>query len=125
MPDEQRLEYPVFDELAVWEPSGYSTFRVTIHADEAAKESLTQHCEVNNIGIEDWSTLRTLCPVCSRGKPGPHKCIAHDVANRERRYGFAAISREALMRVLEQWSLERSDVAFDEPRLALLAPTKS
>lgn|SRR5580704_8037290 len=61
------LEYPVFDELAVLEPSGYSTFRVTIHADEAAKESLTQHCEVNNIGIEDWSTLRNLCPYAAEG----------------------------------------------------------
>ena len=114
--------YPVFDELAVWRESSHSTFRVTIQfSEETAEESLSELCRANDIGLEDWSTVRILCAECSRGNPGAHECAQQPDSIDGKSYGFAATSREALVDILRRWKAEQADAAFSEPQLALLA----
>jgi hypothetical protein len=115
-------EHPVFNELEIWKASGYSTFRSSILApDDAVKQRLVLLCQGNDIGIDDWSAMRILCSTCSRGSPGPHNCVEHDLDEGARRIGFGAIDRGHLLTILEQWSSEGSGRSYDEPTLELLA----
>jgi hypothetical protein len=113
-------EYPVFDELEVWRVSKHSTFEVDLVApNETAFASLVAKCQEEQLGVEDWSTIRTLCEACSRGIPGEHHCTK--VRNGEKRYGFAAPSEAALQRVLAEWSELEDGAYVSEIRLALSA----
>jgi hypothetical protein len=72
-------EYPVFDELAVWKPSSYSTFQSALSMEDSdAERHLIEVCDENDIGLEDWSTVRIICAACSRGTPGEHHCSASE-----------------------------------------------
>jgi hypothetical protein len=119
-------EYPVFNELEIWQPSGYSTFRSSVLLpDEDAERRLVSLCHERDIGIDDWSAMRILCSTCSLGSPGPHDCAEHDLDDGARRVGFAAIDRSHLLSVLDQWSSEDGARSFEEPALELLASVPS
>jgi len=97
------VEYPVFDELGLWRASSHSTFAVelTVPNDDGL-QSLIEKCRVNDIGVEDWRTVRILCAQCSRGNPGEHDCTSRPTNGS--RFGFGAKSKPELLRVLTDWA---------------------
>jgi hypothetical protein len=103
-------EYPVFDELGLWRMSSHSTFGVDIVAStDSAVQSLIEKCAANDIGVEDWRTMRILCAQCSRGNPGEHNCTSRP--SNESRFGFGAHSESKLRQVLEEWAADMEDGA--------------
>jgi tetratricopeptide (TPR) repeat protein len=115
-------EYPVFNELAVWEESTYSTFQSWLSIEDADDEQqLTDACDQNDIGFEDWSTVRIICAACSRGNPELHHCNESAVGEGLKNYGFGTTSRELLIQVLGEWTRQDAGRSFSEPRLMLLA----
>jgi hypothetical protein len=97
-------EFPVFDELEIWKVSEYSTFRVKLQVpDKLAENRLAQLCDLRQLGIEDWSTIRFICAECSRGNPRPHDCTTKPLEDGARVFGFGAKKREDLEQVLEEW----------------------
>ena len=116
------FEYPVFNELDLWHASAYSTFQVGLTmSDSEAQSRIVELCDENNIGVEDWGTVRIICAECSRGNPGRDGCHADEVAEGARKYGFAAIDRQMLLHLLRTWAAEAEDRSFSEPHLVLLA----
>ena len=98
------VQVPVFDELAVWRPSEYSTLRVRLRVpNDEAERQLVQICAASGIGVEDWSTLRVICAECSRGSPGPHDCKARHSEDGTRNFGLAAKDYEDAVRTLREW----------------------
>ena len=116
-------EYPVFNELAIWEKSAYSTFEVklTIPSDEDL-ERLVDLCHEAQLGIEDWSTVRIVCAECSRGNLTEHEC-ANSRSPELRRFAFAAKERDTLTTLLHQWAEVTSGGSFSGPELVLSAAT--
>lgn len=115
-------EYPVFDELDVWQPSMYSTFQSSLSMDDSdAEQHLIQLCDINDIGFEDWGTLRILCATCSQGSPEPHHCPVSTEDNGLNNYGFGSTSREILVEVLNAWAGGVDGRSFSDPHLVLLA----
>lgn len=95
-------EYPVFNELGLWQRSSYSTFEAAVVIPgTAAFESLEELCKQQDVAVENWATIRILCAACSRGNPGEHAC-AQD-GDQERRIGFATKSEAALRQTLQTW----------------------
>lgn len=116
--DEHGYQVPVFDELALWHASEYSTFGVWLHAvDPAAEGQLIDLSHENKIGIEDWSTVRMLCAECSRGNPGPHECADKPHEDGTRRFGFGAKSKEDLIRILRMWVDSNPACEYKDPEL--------
>jgi hypothetical protein len=115
-------EYPVFNELSVWQPSLYSTFQSWLSLEDAdAEQHLIHVCDENDIGFEDWSTVRNICATCSRGSLEPHHCYASEAGDGAKNYGFGATTRESLVRVLSLWADEVAGRSFSDPHLVLLA----
>jgi tetratricopeptide (TPR) repeat protein len=115
-------EYPVFDELAIWKRSNYSTFQSAVALENAdAERQLINMCNQNDIGIENWSSVRVICAACSRGSPEQHHCSANEIQQAEKNYGFAATSREFLIQVLSSWAQTGTGREFSDPHLVLLA----
>lgn len=113
-------EYPVFNELGVWEKSQYSTFEATlIIPTQEAMDSLERLCGERDMQVENWGTVRVLCAVCSRGNPGEHSC-AED-AGREERIGFASTSETALKKVLAEWTEVQDGAKLMTLEIALTA----
>lgn len=99
----QGQEYPVFNELALWQESTFGTFRVEVGAN-ADTEKLIAICHDRGLGAEDWTTMRWLCERCSLGNPGPHQCTAQDHApNGQRQWAVAARSETELLEALAAW----------------------
>jgi hypothetical protein len=120
--DEHGREVPVFDELSIWEVSEYSTFRANLQIpDEPAEESLINVCRTQQLGVEDWTTIRFVCAKCSRGNPGPHECDAKPLEDGSRRFGFGARKREDLSRVLQEWASGNAGADFGTLELLLSA----
>jgi tetratricopeptide (TPR) repeat protein len=114
-------EYPVFNELALWKASSYSTFQVTVLApSHEAADRLMSLCMERDFGCEDWGTIRRLCKQCSLGNPEPHACIAAE-EQQGRLYGFGASSREALVDLLEKWAKSAPGLSFENVELRLMA----
>ena len=100
-------EFPVFDELMLWKSSAYSTFQVNLEfPSEAALDRLMEICHARELGMEDWSTVRTLCNQCSRGNPGPHDCQQSDKDRGCVAFGFAARIEIELTHALHDWSAQ-------------------
>jgi len=97
-------EFPVFDELEIWKVSEYSTFRVKLQVpDELAENRLAELCDLRQLGIEDWSTIRFICAECSRGNPKTHECQSKPLEDGARVFGFGAKKKEDPEHVLEEW----------------------
>ena len=113
-------EYPVFNELAIWKHSPYSTFSVAISgATESARESLDRLCEANDIAFEDWGTVRNLCKACSLGNAGEHACSNTETNEGTSHFGFASKSLFGLQTTLREWCEIEPDVVVGEISLAL------
>ena len=109
-------EYPVFNELEIWKRSRYSTFEVDLVVpDEAAETRLIELCEQNDLGAEDWSSIRIICAACSRGNPGPHECTATE-ENHCASYAFAARDEKEIVAILGQWRSQVAGAEFDNVR---------
>ena len=68
----QGREIPVFDELALLQPSTYKTFRAFLRVQTYADfEELGQMSLKIDIGVDDWNMLRYICQDCSEGSPEP------------------------------------------------------
>ncbi len=74
---------PVFDAIELLRPSADLNFEVELRApDREALDTLFYQASDENMGLEDWGTVRCLCAACSRGSPGPSQ---HDgVLNSDR-----------------------------------------
>lgn len=119
-------EVSVFDELALFSPSEYSTFQVNLNVpDEKAEKALVDLCNDHHLGVEDWSTVRMLCAECSRGNPGPHECEARDAELGRVAFAFAAKDKKELAAVLEQWRSVSPGAGYGEIELLLAAPRVS
>ncbi|MBI5651360.1 MAG: tetratricopeptide repeat protein [Chloroflexi bacterium] len=94
---------PVFDELELLEPSKFSTFQVAVTADSLDDiHALIELAFQQNMGAEDWSTIRPLCKECSEGTPHEHPEDQFQ-PQAERRIGIAAMSEMELDEILESW----------------------
>jgi len=111
-------EFPVFDELAVWRRSEFSTYRIEVEgASEESRASLARICEENEVPFEDWGTVRILCEACSRGNPGVHECSNAAEPSGPARFGFAAKGLERLRKALTEWREVAPEVRFGEAEL--------
>ena len=61
------VEYPVFDELAVWSPSEVPRWTVTVAADPDAHEEMAQLFAQHGCAAEPSSSMKTICECCSKG----------------------------------------------------------
>lgn len=119
--DQNGTEVPVFDELEIFEPSRYSTYRANLSIpDASAEEELARVCETAGVGLEDWSTIRILCEQCSKGSPGPHTCDAGG-SQAQRRFAFAAESEEVVHAALKRWSAASGGAILSDVDIALQA----
>ena len=88
-------EVSVFDELALLQASRYATWRVVIHAaDAAAMTAFVAGFDDTDTCVEDWTeSIVPLCKDCSLGRPHDHHERERDLGWRpERRLGVAAKS---------------------------------
>jgi hypothetical protein len=115
-------EYPVFNELAVWQPSSYSTFQSWLSTEDAeAEDHLIEACDESDIGFENWSTVRLICAACSRGSLEPHECCAREPEESAMNYGFGATTRESLIGVLNSWANRVDGRSYSDPHLVQLS----
>ena len=113
-------EFPVFDELGIWQASEYSTFAtaLTLPNDESERE-LVRVCTESGIGVEDWSSIRIICAECSRGNPGPHDCKQRQAEDGTRRFGLAAANYEQATRTLQHWMAISEGAGFRDLHIVL------
>jgi hypothetical protein len=95
---------PVFDEIALLQPSAYATFAVTLSAaDEGAFAALLPFVSARGGAVEDWSTgTRLLCRQCDAGAPRAE----HDhpaAGGAARQFGIAATDGAVVRAALDQW----------------------
>lgn len=99
---------PVFDAIELLRASDYVTFEVELRApDREALQALFDQAAEENIGLEDWGTIRCLCAACSRGSPGeyPHDAIAaSDHSGETMRLMAAAPGEQRLRALFESWT---------------------
>jgi hypothetical protein len=115
---------PVFDAIELLRPSTYLTFEVELRAaDPEALRALFRRASEEDIGLEDWGTIRCLCSACSRGSPGPSEhdaFIAPDRPDSPIRLMAAAPDEGRLRALLDTWTA--SDPGGSILRVAVHAP---
>lgn len=102
-------EYPVFNVLEMFEPSGYSTLSVSVSIDrDEDLDRLEELFSDTPHEFEDWTTnIRNICRQCSEG-------ITHDNHDRDladewlsdRTLGVAAYEGQSVLNVFEVWQRE-------------------
>jgi tetratricopeptide (TPR) repeat protein len=113
-------EYPVFNELALWKRSSYTTYEVEANAvSEDAKASLGRLCDEFEVAFEDWGTIRNLCAACSRGNPAQHDCTAHNGESQTTRLGFASRGQSAVNDLLRRWLEMEAKLEVGDVRLVV------
>jgi tetratricopeptide (TPR) repeat protein len=99
----QGKKIPVFDELQLLESSKYSTFEVVATTDSLDDiHALIELAIQQNMGGEDWSTIRPLCKECSEGTPHEHSADRFQ-SQSEKHIGIASRNEIELDEVLESW----------------------
>jgi tetratricopeptide (TPR) repeat protein len=95
---------PLFDEIALLEPSAYATFAVTLAAPSAAAlaELAARLAERAAVG-EDWSSVRRLCAACERGRGDERRHRHVPPLPGDGGYGIAAREEAAVRATLEAW----------------------
>lgn len=99
-------EYPVFNVLELFEPSGLSTCVATVEvASQADLDLLNELFETTRSHCEDWTrTTRVLCKACSEGRPhAHHDHVEDDAWSAERRLGIAAHPDDDIRPILHRW----------------------
>lgn len=118
VPDGERFDgqrwVPVFDELALLERSPHATWTAEVTAPaDADRAALVELVEDAGRAAEDWTTsVRPLCPECSRGRPGEHD---HDDAAEPgpvRLFGLAG-THDELTDVLTAWAAAGAGRSWD------------
>ena len=97
-------QFHVFDELRLFKPSGFKTYRVvsSIKPKEAGPALLESFQEAG-LAASDWqSSVRFLCEICLTGVP--HKVHSHEVHGGERIYGAAANSEDEVREIVSAWN---------------------
>ena len=118
-------EFPVFNELAVWKRSEFSTFRVEVRGiTPESKSSFERLCNDAGISFEDWGTIRSLCAACSRGNPGSHECVAETEENHSTRFGIAARGIDVLTALLGEWCELEPGLSVNSPELLICGVTQ-
>lgn len=106
----QGRSYPVFNVLALFEPSANSTYEAEVRTRDAADlEALTTALAAARIAHEVWTTnVRVLCQQCSEGTPHEHDAERDPQPGWPDRHvlGLSTASPEAARRVLEHWSAD-------------------
>lgn len=104
----QGKQVPVFDEIQILKPSEYSTFQAIIRTESQIDiEDLISLAFENEMGAENWQTIRLLCEQCSRGIPHEHDAPTYEAFS-DLRIGIAAKPRDDALRLLESWSISHS-----------------
>jgi tetratricopeptide (TPR) repeat protein len=100
-------EYPVFDELELFQASDYQTFSVAVSiANPSALGTLENLCDQKKIGFENWTdSLRSVCKQCSEGTPHQHhdKALEKNKIQGSYQLGMAAKSESDLNQLLREW----------------------
>jgi len=113
-------EFPVFDELGIWQASKYSTFAAALNLpNEESERLLVRVCAESGMGVEDWSSIRVICAECSRGNPGPHDCKARQSEDGTRRFGLAATNYEQAVGTLQNWMAISDGARFKDLHIVL------
>jgi tetratricopeptide (TPR) repeat protein len=97
-------DYPVLNELQILETSYFSTFVVEIENASLKEAQALEMLSTDDVHIEDWYTIRTLCKACSEGTPHEH----HDDDDVEefasvRPFAFAARTADDVASILTSW----------------------
>jgi len=103
----EETEYPVFNELELFEKSALSTYKINIQISEQADADVLQKMlSENELLSEDWTTdYRVLCKACSEGRP--HE--AHDQEGEqewtpEHEIAVAAHSLKEVEEIANKWA---------------------
>jgi hypothetical protein len=107
---------PVFNELEVLITSKLSTFLAILSApDEEAIRSLLSIAEIQEVAIEDWSTVDILCKACSEGLPHSHTSnLPTSEWKSKRMIGLAATNSDRVHKLLADWSAAGSSRTVSE-----------
>jgi tetratricopeptide (TPR) repeat protein len=108
-------DFPVFDEIELFEASNYSTFSAWVSVlRPQSLEILEKAVEEKDCGFENWTqTIRYVCKQCSEGKPHEHhdKGMSKQVETGHYHLGLAAKTEVDLRHILRTWALQtRSDI---------------
>lgn len=109
VPDGERFDghgwVPVFNELALLERSPHTTWTAEVTApDDADRAALVELVEGIGRAAEDWTTsVHSLCPDCSRGRPGDHDHADEPAPGPVRVFGLAG-AHDELEDVLVTWA---------------------
>lgn len=97
-------EFPVFDELELWERSPRPTLSVVLTAaSDDDVEDLLEALDAVGLTGEDWTTsVRNLCRACSEGAPGAHDHPFGGGGVADRTVGISGLPEEA-EQVLDTW----------------------
>jgi tetratricopeptide (TPR) repeat protein len=97
--------FPVLNALQLIERSSFKTYSLTAFPKDPAEiEMLHELCQKEGIGFDDWSNIRFICKKCSEGVPHEHhEQPLNPDGITERIFGFAAITEESLVKVLDSW----------------------
>lgn len=95
------VELPVFDELALLQPSHLGTFIVRVVGMTASQtEDLLERAAMSGLEGEDWTaSIRPLCKSCSEGKVDHSHASPDDATSRT--IGFAGTSGVAIRSIVE------------------------
>lgn len=120
-------EKSVFNELAVLEPSAFSTFEVHVGgvSEQQVDEFITR-ADAPDASVENWTTsLHVLCKACSEGRPHDAHDHGHGpAANQEGgpvRLGIAARSASRVDSMLQAWRTAVPSLEVVDQRCVLKA----
>jgi hypothetical protein len=98
--------FSVFDEIAVWKPSGIPTWTVRIEADAAGTQDLLELFARTELGAEPASSLQPICKCCSSGDVEQHEPHAEAADGQE---FWLAAPQEATFSLLHLWQSGDTD----------------
>lgn len=120
-------DVPVFDCLALLEPSPLSTWCVEVElarrdpesGAEVALAELEELAQQRGLATEDWSrSIRFLCKACSEGRPHDRHAAedgsASDDASKPHRVAIAAHTRREVNDLLDDWQPARFGAKLGE-----------
>ena len=100
-------QYPVFDEIQVWQSADIPTWMVDISADAAGYERLVELFGTQEYGIEASNNVKPVCSCCSKGSVEQHMEQAQTVDMLE---FWVAAPEETVLSTLDAWESEAPDV---------------
>jgi hypothetical protein len=117
-------DIPVFDELALLQPSAFGTYvvRVRIPPGRENVEKLAEAATELDGGAEDWSTsVRMICKACSEGRPHQEHDTKAAPPDGIHVVGIAARDESHALRILAKWKAAVDDIHVEGLEAALEA----